>query len=429
MPNRQPRLSLRSTGAVFLILTLLLGIVAIQAAVAAEPQPEAADSALGWLRSQQLEDGAFPGVNGEADLGTTTDVIFAFAAAGVDPATVGDGASVVDYLTGAVASPELSNGQLAKVVMALVASNVDPRNVGGRDLVADIQSGFDPATGLYDVSFYAHALIVMGLASAGVEVNPAALDAIDAAQIEDGSWSFTGAPDPVTGDSNTTALIIQALVAAGRDDGAVDAGVEYLRSLQAADGSIAYDASAAPDLAGDANSTALAIQAFVAAGEDPDALPNGSAVEALLTFQKDNGAFFWQAAFGTDDNLLATVQAIPALLLAPLPVNPVPSEPGPEPGGDPLEDALAPAQPIEGCEFHEVTSHNVCDNFQLYWQENGGLKILGYPLTEAFTGEDGVTIQYFERARMELHPGAWPENHDILLGRLGAEVIEDALGQ
>ena len=38
--------------------------------------------------------------------------------------------------------------------------------------------------------------------------------------------------------------------------------------------------------------------------------------------------------------------------------------------------------------------------------------------------EDGRTVQYFERARFEWHPGAWPERWDVLLGCLGAEVLE-----
>ena len=37
--------------------------------------------------------------------------------------------------------------------------------------------------------------------------------------------------------------------------------------------------------------------------------------------------------------------------------------------------------------------------------------------------ENGVAVQYFERTRFEHHPGAWPENFDILQGRLGAEQL------
>jgi hypothetical protein len=61
----------------------------------------------------------------------------------------------------------------------------------------------------------------------------------------------------------------------------------------------------------------VTIQAIVAAGQDPmgtdwatdDGITPVSALEAL---QNESGAFAWQAAV-PDDNLLATVQALPAL--------------------------------------------------------------------------------------------------------------------
>jgi len=34
-------------------------------------------------------------------------------------------------------------------------------------------------------------------------------------------------------------------------------------------------------------------------------------------------------------------------------------------------------------------------------------------------------VQYFERQRFEWHPGKWPERFDVLLGRLGAQLLED----
>src|SRR4051812_12608029 len=44
-----------------------------------------------------------------------------------------------------------------------------------------------------------------------------------------------------------------------------------------------------------------------------------------------------------------------------------------------------------------------------YWVAHGGLPIVGYPISEPFqeiSPSDGVsrTVQYFERAELELHP-------------------------
>ncbi|MEO5951914.1 MAG: sortase, partial [Chloroflexia bacterium] len=58
----------------------------------------------------------------------------------------------------------------------------------------------------------------------------------------------------------------------------------------------------------------------------------------------------------------------------------------------------------------------------------GGLAQFGYPISEEFveTLEDGkpYTVQYFERARFELHPeNAAP--YTILLGQFGRRILGD----
>ena len=54
--------------------------------------------------------------------------------------------------------------------------------------------------------------------------------------------------------------------------------------------------------------------------------------------------------------------------------------------------------------------------------------MFGYPISEEFrerNPDNGreYTVQYFERARFEWHPGEWPERWDIMLGRIGAQVL------
>ena len=78
--------------------------------------------------------------------------------------------------------------------------------------------------------------------------------------------------------------------------------------------------------------------------------------------------------------------------------------------------------PQADCLYFEETGHNICGGFRRYWETYGGLPIFGYPLTDEFV-ENGLTVQYFERARFEWHPGVWPERWDVLLGRLGAEML------
>jgi len=82
----------------------------------------------------------------------------------------------------------------------------------------------------------------------------------------------------------------------------------------------------------------------------------------------------------------------------------------------------AAASTSSDCVYVQATGHNLCGGFRTYWNQFGGLAVFGMPISEPFQ-ENGVTVQYFERQRFEWHPGAWPERYDVLLGRVGAEVL------
>jgi peptide/nickel transport system substrate-binding protein len=71
------------------------------------------------------------------------------------------------------------------------------------------------------------------------------------------------------------------------------------------------------------------------------------------------------------------------------------------------------------------TRHTLSGDFLRYWNRYGGLPQFGFPLSEQFeetSRADGksYTVQYFERARMELHPEK-PEPYRVELGLLGVE--------
>jgi hypothetical protein len=78
------------------------------------------------------------------------------------------------------------------------------------------------------------------------------------------------------------------------------------------------------------------------------------------------------------------------------------------------------------CTYYAETGHRLCAAFRDFWQAHGGLAIFGFPLSEEFTElnpDDGrlYTVQYFERARFEWHPGA--NAGTVILGRLGAQLL------
>lgn len=64
------------------------------------------------------------------------------------------------------------------------------------------------------------------------------------------------------------------------------------------------------------------------------------------------------------------------------------------------------------------TGHNLEEPFLTFWRTNGGRLIFGDPITEI--NRNGLPTQYFQKARMELHP-----NNQIMLGLLGSELFGD----
>lgn len=69
------------------------------------------------------------------------------------------------------------------------------------------------------------------------------------------------------------------------------------------------------------------------------------------------------------------------------------------------------------CRFYPETGHNVCYSFRDYYDANGGLDIFGYPITEIIQ-ENGRSVQYFQRARLEWHPER-PFRQRVQLGMVG----------
>jgi prenyltransferase beta subunit len=299
----------------------LLSAVSRSAAALTTPYPDeitAASGAFAWLRTQQNADGSItsfsmPGTAGA--VGDTAETIFAARALGIAPSTVttNSGRSLLSplgspalaqYLTGSVNS-------VARIALGAAAADLDPRALGGYDLVVSMTNYYSPTTGAFSNGSWEQASAMLAWAASGEAIPPTATNFLASRIGPDGGFEY--APGFGT-DSNTTGLVIQALVAGGRavTSTEVISALAYLRNTQESDGGWSYDGSGTSS---DANSTAYAVQGLIAAGQDPLNSPwqTGSAnpIVFLRSLQQPDGGI---AYTGTVSNRSATIQAIPALL-------------------------------------------------------------------------------------------------------------------
>jgi hypothetical protein len=89
---------------------------------------------------------------------------------------------------------------------------------------------------------------------------------------------------------------------------------------------------------------------------------------------------------------------------------------------------------LPGVIYFPELGHTLGGVFRSYWEHYGGLAQFGYPLTEPYTEvseTDGkpYTVQYFQRARFELHPEHAGTPYEVLLGLLGRTVTTQRTGE
>ena len=96
--------------------------------------------------------------------------------------------------------------------------------------------------------------------------------------------------------------------------------------------------------------------------------------------------------------------------------------------------AAAPPVSAAGSQFFPQTGHAISGPFMAYWQAHGGLPIFGYPISDAQNDVDPISgktvlVQWFERARFELHPEFAGTPYEVELGLLGNQLAQGRPGQ
>jgi lipoprotein-anchoring transpeptidase ErfK/SrfK len=71
------------------------------------------------------------------------------------------------------------------------------------------------------------------------------------------------------------------------------------------------------------------------------------------------------------------------------------------------------------CRFFTETKHTAKWGFLTYWNDHGGERLIGRPITEEFVSSSGWTVQYFERAVLQ-----WKKDKGVSPRAIGKEIAK-----
>lgn len=264
--------------------------------------------ALDWMHKLENPDGGFSdGFKPESNLGATADALTAIATMHVGMADYKSGDNTpMSYLAGQVKDGKANTlGLLGKVTLAVIALEAGPDNFGSHDLIKDTSDALAKMTDASDP--FGLSLGILALTNAGAKVPDAAVTILLKARNDDGGWGY--APKQPS-DTNTTAVAVQALIAAGKKD-EIKLSLAYFKATQNDDGGWPFQKPNQYGTDSDSNSTAVVSQALLAAGEDLSKWGSENPLAFLAAFQMPSGAFTFQLKQPAE-SFIATVAVIPA---------------------------------------------------------------------------------------------------------------------
>jgi hypothetical protein len=306
----------------FARLTACAAVLACTAAAPAaayvtpEQAQQAVDETVAWYGTQQDASGNVGFFGGDWSM-------IALANAGKSAADLRlspTDPSLQDYFAGdwAFASPfDVSTDQSRKVLSGRAGGLQTARLNESQNIVANQMTFFDgrqmgSASQVNDDMF---ALLALEREGSAAAIAPALVEEVRAGQ-DGGGWNYGGGGEP---DPDVTGAGVAALCAGGvpADDPAVAEALAYMKTKQDdATGGFASDFFGV-----NADTTAWAVNGLRECGIDPQGpewttSAGKTPLDFLLSLQKSNGSFRWQAS-ETDadpDNLYATQDAVTGLV-------------------------------------------------------------------------------------------------------------------
>ncbi len=294
-----------------LLLVALLSVPAAPARADETADAAAASASLRYLTKAQNADGGWGGAPGQSSSELYSGwAALGLAAAGRNPLDVG---KTIAY-TRSHKPKDL--GALARTILVLRASGLSAGDLAGQ-LAAKRKSN-----GSYAGRVNTTAFAVLALKAAGRDAGLRGSGRWIASQAnKDGGFNFAGRGGPSGIDD--TGAAVQGLVASGRKGTkTVKRAVRFILSRQNADGGFPLT----PGGASNAQSTAWAVQAFLAAGRDPKNVTRKGSRDPmayLRSLTAPSGEVRYSRT-SRQTPVWVTAQAVMALARKPLPLAPVP---------------------------------------------------------------------------------------------------------
>jgi prenyltransferase beta subunit len=315
-----------ATGAAALVLAVLgLSAAATPRAAASDPPQDVAPAisrAVHYLRFSQNADGGFGPARRQSSTQLHTGwTALGLAAASRNPRDLAQrGHSIIDYV--AAHANDLNDiGELERTLLVLRAAGLPPR-LGGHNLLASLvaKQRADGSFGTINhTAFGILALRASGRRTRSSDVR-GATHRLLLQQNRDGGYGFARG---AASDVDDTGAALQALVAGGHKSSPVVArAVTYLRRAQRPDGG--FGQMAASD--SNAQSTAFAVQGLVAAGRNPRKLRRTrTPIEYLKSLQAADGSIRYSRT-SAQTPVWVTAQAVNGLEGKPFPLAPAPRQ-------------------------------------------------------------------------------------------------------
>jgi len=254
-----------------------------------------AASALSFVQARAQPDGGYAEPGGRPTAGLTATAVLALRAAGA-PAPAAARAYLLAHEQG------LTPTEVELVTMAEAVTG------GASSALLGQLHGLVRRSGAIGPAVNSTAWGILALRQVGEAAPHAAVVYLARSQRSGGGFGWARGVAP---DADDTAAAVEALVAAGVHGVRVKHALAYLRARETRDGGFQQR----PREESNVQTTAWAVQAFLAAGATPPA----AAFRYLARMARSDGSLRYSARYATTP-LWVTAQAVPALARAPFPL-------------------------------------------------------------------------------------------------------------